>query len=496
MANNREISQFAGLVTVNDSTNNVSLGNTFLLTGNARLGIGTTNPGAKLDVAGSAQFGSNAVDTTSIQKTFSPSHVAANREAKIRIGLNDGSFAGVEVQNTVGSNGSFNSQNVHLINHNGGVAGDIYSLTARFDGSIGIGSTNPSGVARLQVSASAAQAPVIFSIAGIETARIDSGGRLNIGASSFVNSPKLGVRGNNSLSGGSASVSSTDCGIVLSSTAGGTVDNAPGIWFDHGDLFSGISGSRVSIGNWGTDLRFYTHPDSTTSQFTLPERMRITSDGSIIYGKTTKNRNTLGGFFDNGIGSNYFYLSITSGGSRVLDINRQTDDGNLVEFYQADTLEGSISVSGTTVQLNGAHLSRWSQLLNGGREEILRGTVLSNLDEMCEWGDEDNEQLNRMKVSDVESDPNVAGVFVDWDNDDDTYTDDFYCAMTGDFIIRIAEGVTVERGDLLMSAGDGTAKPQDDDIIRSKTIAKVTSTNVSCTYEDGSYCVPCVLMAC
>jgi hypothetical protein len=49
--------------------------------------------------------------------------------------------------------------------------------------------------------------------------------------------------------------------------------------------------------------------------------------------------------------------------------------------------------------------------------------------------------------------------------------------MTGDFIIRIAEGVTVERGDLLMSAGDGTAKPQDDDIIRSKTIAKVTSIN-------------------
>jgi hypothetical protein len=101
-----------------------------------------------------------------------------------------------------------------------------------------------------------------------------------------------------------------------------------------------------------------------------------------------------------------------------------------------------------------------------------------------------------MKVSDVEGDPNVAGVFQAWDDDDDTYTDDFYCAMTGDFIIRIAEGVTVQRGDLLMSAGDGTAKPQDDDIIRSKTIAKVTSTHVTCTYDDGSYCVPCVLMAC
>ena len=34
----------------------------------------------------------------------------------------------------------------------------------------------------------------------------------------------------------------------------------------------------------------------------------------------------------------------------------------------------------------------------------------------------------------------------------------------GDFVIRIAQGTTVARGDLLMSAGDGTAKPQDDDM--------------------------------
>jgi hypothetical protein len=115
---------------------------------------------------------------------------------------------------------------------------------------------------------------------------------------------------------------------------------------------------------------------------------------------------------------------------------------------------------------------------------------------MCEWGEEDNQQLNRMKVSDVEGDRNVSGVFQSWDDDDDIYTNDFYCSMTGDFVIRIAQGTTVARGDLLMSAGDGTAKPQDDDIVRSKTIAKVTSTTVSTTYSDGSYCVPCVLMAC
>ena len=75
-------------------------------------------------------------------------------------------------------------------------------------------------------------------------------------------------------------------------------------------------------------------------------------------------------------------------------------------------------------------------------------------------------------------------------------TIDLNVAMTGDMVIRIAKDVTVERGDLLMSAGDGTAKPQDDDIVRSKTVAKVISNNVSCTYDDDSYCVPCVLMAC
>jgi hypothetical protein len=127
---------------------------------------------------------------------------------------------------------------------------------------------------------------------------------------------------------------------------------------------------------------------------------------------------------------------------------------------------------------------------------------MSNLDQMAVWIDpetgepQENEQLNCMKVSDVEGDVNVAGVFVNWDNDDDVFANDMNIAMTGDMIIRIAQGVTVQRGDLLMSAGDGTAKPQGEDIIRSKTIAKVTSNHVTCTYDDGSYCVPCVLMAC
>jgi len=59
---------------------------------------------------------------------------------------------------------------------------------------------------------------------------------------------------------------------------------------------------------------------------------------------------------------------------------------------------------------------------------------------------------------------------------------------------KLTAGTVVQNGDLLESAGDGTARVQADDICRSSTIAKVTSNYVSETYADGSFCVPCILM--
>lgn len=196
---------------------------------------------------------------------------------------------------------------------------------------------------------------------------------------------------------------------------------------------------------------------------------------------------------------------MTRSGGNPLEINRLANDGVLVNWRQAGNVEGSVTVSGSTVAYVGAHLARWFQLpgvdftSKEDRPVILRGTVLTNLDEMCVWDDEDNEQLNKMEVSSVRADPNVSGVMQGWDDDDDEYLNDAYCAMTGDFVIRIAEGVVFKRGDLLMSAGDGTACPQEGelaDVVRSYTVAKVTSTQVVHTYDDGSFLVPCVLMAC
>ena len=229
------------------------------------------------------------------------------------------------------------------------------------------------------------------------------------------------------------------------------------------------------------------------------DRASITTDGKLLVGTTNTSPATndeVGISLDGGNN----VVQISRNQSTALELNRKGNDGVVASIRQASTIEGNISVSGTTVTYGGGHLGRWSRLLDNSKDAtILKGTVMTNLDEMVEWTTEDgikedNEQLNKMAVSSVEGDANVAGVFVNWDDDDDFK--DMMIAMTGDMVIRIAQGTTVARGDLLMSAGDGTAKPQGDDIVRSKTIAKVTSTNVSHTYDDGTYLVPCVLMAC
>ena len=314
---------------------------------------------------------------------------------------------------------------------------------------------------------------------GTEAVRITTGGNVGIGTSS-----PTALRTKN-----------------LEVSSSGTNDSAAVIVNKRG---TGIATMRLATvgGADGFDIN-YNFPLTGGLSFTdlaaSATRVSIDSSGNLLVGTTTASvadANGVGASFST-IGNAQF--SRASGG--VVNVNRKTDDGVLVYFQQDATSEGNISVSGTTVSYNGGHLSRYAQTTTVKDNSLLKGTVLSNLDAMNVYTDAEgtpvaNEQLNKVKVSSVEGDANVAGVFVNWTLDEQHNVDEINMAMTGDMIIRIAQGTTVQRGDLLMSAGDGTAKPQGDDIVRSKTVAKVTSTHVTCTYADGSYCVPCVLMAC
>jgi hypothetical protein len=217
------------------------------------------------------------------------------------------------------------------------------------------------------------------------------------------------------------------------------------------------------------------------------ERARITSAGDLLVGKTSTAL-TVAGVSLEPTGT----IGAGTAASTVLIINRQNDDGTLVAFRQANADEGSISVSGSTVSYNAFAGSHWSQLQDGSKPDILRGTVMESINELCVWPDETNERLPKSKVSDTAGSKKVYGVFMAWDNDWTT-TNDMYITAVGAFICRVNASVTVQEGDLLESNGDGTARVQADDIIRSSTIGKVTSTVKTHQYADGSYCVPTVL---
>ena len=245
-------------------------------------------------------------------------------------------------------------------------------------------------------------------------------------------------------------------------------------------LITDANGANVQVdGSW--PIRFTTNAS---------ERCRITSGGDFAVGTTSGDPVTgnVTGHVLYGVGA----VQHSRDNDNVMFINRKSSDGNLVQFYQDGTIEGSISVSGNTVSYNAFAGSHWSQLQDGSKPDILRGTVMESINELCVWPDEQNERLPKSKVSDTAGSKKVYGVFMAWDNDWAT-TNDMYVTAVGAFICRVNGSVTVQEGDLLESNGDGTARVQADDIIRSSTIGKVTSTVKTHQYADGSYCVPTVL---
>ncbi|MBW1725992.1 MAG: hypothetical protein JRJ62_00140 [Deltaproteobacteria bacterium] len=231
----------------------------------------------------------------------------------------------------------------------------------------------------------------------------------------------------------------------------------------------------------GRHIWFTSPSKSAGSSATATEIMRTDTNGNLLMGKTSINA-AVAGVELGGDGRSIFSRNVAT----PIYVNRITSDGNLIELAQDNTIEGSISVSGTIVSYNSFCGGHWSQLTTNTTDETFtKGMVVETIDEMCEWADEDNDQLVRFKKSDTVGSKRVYGIFSNWDMDDD-YDDAIIHAIGATQILITG---SCEGGDLLESNGDGTARVQADDLIRSSTIGKVTmgDSDVSVTL------VPCVL---
>ena len=210
------------------------------------------------------------------------------------------------------------------------------------------------------------------------------------------------------------------------------------------------------------------------------ERMRIDSAGRFVFNKTNPGFEVAGVTItaENNV-------NITADGEIPLQLNRLTNDGTLVAFSQATSLEGTISVSGSTVSYNGFSGNHETSGISTDTEV---GTVCSTIDELDTYvsGTKSGQTRTdhaKIKVSDTVGDTRVYGVLTSYSETDNKPV----VASVGIGSIKVTGACS--GGDLLESNGDGTAKVQSDDIVRSKTIGKVTIGNS----DTGVKLVSCVL---
>ena len=199
-------------------------------------------------------------------------------------------------------------------------------------------------------------------------------------------------------------------------------------------------------------------------------RMKIFDDGDVGLGGAET-----GNIINSSSGVGFYHergadTIVGRNGGAALSVLRQSSDGELIRFKQAGSQEGSINVSGSTVSLQGF---TGTHETSGIADDTAIGTVVSTIDELDTYvsGSKDGQtraEHPKVKVSDSVGDSRVYGVLQSRTESDNKPL----IASVGLGTILVTGACS--GGDLLESNGDGTAKVQDDDIIRSKTIGKVT----------------------
>jgi hypothetical protein len=244
----------------------------------------------------------------------------------------------------------------------------------------------------------------------------------------------------------------------------------------------GITGDGTANQNYeaGGQLCFYTNIRNWVSP-NLTERMRLDSSGNLLVGNTSASPSNTDGcvFYPQGTGH------FTRASDYVLYCNRRSNDGSIVIFAQDGSNEGSISVSGSTVSYNGFSGNHET---SGISTDTDIGTVCSTIDELDTYvsgtkSGQTRADHAKIKVSDTVGDTRVYGVLTSYSEEDNKPI----VASVGIGSVKVTGACS--GGDLLESNGDGTAKVQSDDIVRSKTIGKVTIGNS----DTGVKLVSCVL---
>jgi hypothetical protein len=204
---------------------------------------------------------------------------------------------------------------------------------------------------------------------GVETerARIDSAGRLVVGATSAFNNfgfttsaaiQAVGAYNVGSIASVNNEANGNTCAYTSAKIRGTNAVNNGDVVGSH--AFDGYDGgtfrtiaridcavsSAVSSNSISGELRFRTRDGSTQA-----ERMRIDKDGHVYIGTTAKDpglTNTFGSFIDP-----QGYIAISGNGATAAYFNRSSTTGVIVSYRYNGTQRGALETDGTVIALTG-----------------------------------------------------------------------------------------------------------------------------------------------
>lgn len=243
----------------------------------------------------------------------------------------------------------------------------------------------------------------------------------------------------------------------------------------------GISGTTVDIGIGATTVSLWNSIKENTNSYSfrwyagITQLMRLTG-GTIPVLAITGRLSVSVDIIANATNVSIF----TRSGGAVLRLDRG-EDGTIMQFQSASSTEGSISIAGTVCSYNtfmGSHVS----VFNGLIQDLKEGQVLVSTGELIATKKEENSRFTKVSHTNKKADRSVYGVYFSRhiiEKDIDAMTlnykqDEIFVAALGLFKIRVTDtNGNINKGDYLQSSERiGESEKQDDDILRSSTIAK------------------------
>ena len=429
----------------------------FVNAGDDKVGIGTASPSSKLQVIGNIQSADGSGGSATLSSTGS---IELKRSGGAFIDFATGSDEDKDCRIIQSSNG--------LNFETGGEGSTAVGLSIDSSQKVSIGAGSPSG--KLHVYGHTSSVASIFESSGNgDTVPVQLKVKANDGTTSTQ-----GLYGN----AGSGSANNTIT-FGNGSNDGLTIDASGQAEFKG-------SGNLLTL-NASSGVTYLKFAENGTSRFFLATlngsdglafvdadgsstRMKIFDDGDVGLGGAEA-----GNIINSSSGVGFYHergadTIVSRSGGAALSVLRQSSDGELIRFKQAGSQEGSINVSGSSVSLQGF---TGTHETSGIADDTAIGTVVSTIDELDTYvsgskSGQTRAEHPKVKVSDSVGDSRVYGVLQSKTESDNKPL----IASVGLGTILVTGACS--GGDLLESNGDGTAKVQDDDIIRSKTIGKVT----------------------